>query len=162
MADVGHKHLLVMMELLTDYGSPGLIREILQPGQTQKQPGAPFPSHSVRHADPFTSEWLRDLGLPATSGHTPGRNKERFRNCWDLLQVPRLARTHWMAEIWELAASPCGGAVMPSTANITPIWLISRQYRVPVLPPPPAPVIGRRENGNLARVSRPIGEDRVS
>lgn len=51
---------------------------------------------------------------------------------------------------------------MSSTANLTSIWLISRQYRVPILPPPPAPVIGRRENGNLARVSRPIGEDRVS
>lgn len=35
MADVGHKHFLVTMELLTDYGSRGLIREILQPGQAQ-------------------------------------------------------------------------------------------------------------------------------
>lgn len=113
--------------------------------EAQNQPGAPFPSHSVRHADPFTSEWLRDLGVPATSGHTPGRNKELSRVCWNMPQVLRLVRAHWLVEIWELAAFPCGGVVMSSYANLTSIWLISRQYRVPVLPPATCP--GHRQAG---------------
>lgn len=68
--------LVVAMELSIAAGSSGLIREILCIQGSSESTWRTFYESQRIHADPFTSEWLRDLGLPATSGHTPGRNKE--------------------------------------------------------------------------------------
>lgn len=125
---------------------------------TQSRPCAPFPSHSIRHAHPFASKGLRDFGLPATSGNYPRRDREWSCFCWELIHRPRLERARWAGGHLKTSSASLWGAVMASTAISHPYC----SYPVNIASPPTCPGHRQAEDGNLARVSRPIGEDRVS
>lgn len=119
--------------------------------QAQSQPCAPFPSHSIRHADPFASKGLRDFGLPATSGNYPRRCREWSCFFWELIHRPRLERARWAGgHLKTSSASLCRDGFH---CHITPILLISRQYRVPAHLPR-ASAGGRRQSRSCESTDR--------
>lgn len=162
MAGVGHEHLIAAMELLTSSGSPGLIKKTLHPGKLRI---------NLAHHFQVTAYVTQIPSLQSAAGSWS--TSDQWSHSWKKQGIiPRLLE-------YASSTTSCSGTLAGRNLGTSSVSLWGSRdiflcefnvhmAHIPSIsrpcppPPPPAPVIGRRENGNLARVSRPIGEDRVS